>query len=511
LFGVWVKDASSINACDKDYVVNYTVQSAGTQPVSIVSLVPNLSSPQAANTPITWTCTATGGTSLLYQFWEYTAATGWIIKQPYTASNTYIWTPTTAGDHLFGVWVKDASSVNACDKDYVVNYIIQGTGQPDWYYLKVPDGHGNFVDVYMKDNGDDANGNVNVRVMAKKSTDILWNKYIMSGDVWSQTPGIFAFNPSEGGAVVCSLGLFGGGDVQTAGLDYEQWATQLEDAILAAAGLERDDVEDADIDMLVDGIIAGIDDNFPLLKGLLQHFGLIDTHESDIYFMGGKCLMDYSFILYYKNASLVADVAGTQAMLDAGVLSVSGLLAASTGVLAPAGGVVELAAGEEAVRALVLKVAARLLSREAVKSGILAAQDSVKLQACIPPSQILKQSMVNHGFSYPPYKFATHHMVVRGAKLDRAVLARAILSEYNIGWDSWENGVFLPMEAGHGTATVHASGRHHDSYIINVYNRLSAAKNDAIADGKSWEEIRTAIVNELHLIRTELLNGTIAL
>ena len=147
--------------------------------------------------------------------------------------------------------------------------------------------------------------------MAKKTTSSLWNEYIMSGGSWTQTPGIFAFNPTEGGAVVCTLGLIDSGDVQTMGLDFTQWTNQLEDSLLAAAGLSREDVEDADIDMLVDGIVSGIDDNFPLLKGMLKRFGLIQCFESDIYFMGGKVLTDYTFIDFYNASSLISDQAGT--------------------------------------------------------------------------------------------------------------------------------------------------------------------------------------------------------
>lgn len=127
-------------------------------------------------------------------------------------------------------------------------------------------------------------------------------------------------------------------------------------------------------------------------------------------------------------------------MLDAGILSVGGLLTASTGILAPVGCLEELAAGEEAVRALLLKVAARLLAREAVKSTLQAAADTVKLNACVPPSQILKSSMASHGFSYPPYRFATHHIVVRGAKKLEAQLLRNMLVEYSISVDSWTTG-----------------------------------------------------------------------
>jgi hypothetical protein len=119
--GVRVKDASSANVYDMDLVVDYTIQQPS---VSITSLSPNKTSPQAANTPVTWTCTATGGTSLLYQFWVNTPGLGWSIPQDYSASNTFVWTPSTPGSYQVGVRVKDASSANVYDMDMVVNYTV---------------------------------------------------------------------------------------------------------------------------------------------------------------------------------------------------------------------------------------------------------------------------------------------------------------------------------------------------------------------------------------------------
>jgi hypothetical protein len=126
--GVRVRDTSSVNVYDKDLVVDYTVQSA-LQSVSITSLSPDLASPRPANTPVTWTCTATGGTSLLYQFWVNTPGSGWSVPQDYSASNTFVWTPATPGSYQVGVRVKDASSANVYDMDMVVDYTIQSAPQ----------------------------------------------------------------------------------------------------------------------------------------------------------------------------------------------------------------------------------------------------------------------------------------------------------------------------------------------------------------------------------------------
>jgi 6,7-dimethyl-8-ribityllumazine synthase len=112
---VWVKDAASTNNYDAfiDSAV-YTI-SVGQQPVTAISIVPSKSSPQPANTSITWTCNASGGTSLLYQFFTYNASVGWQVAQGYSSSNTLNWTPTVPGDYYVCAWVKDAASTNNYD------------------------------------------------------------------------------------------------------------------------------------------------------------------------------------------------------------------------------------------------------------------------------------------------------------------------------------------------------------------------------------------------------------
>ena len=125
-FSVWVKDASSTTTtCDATAGALYTVTAAA--PVTIQSLSPSKASPQPVNTSITWTCSATGGsTHLEYQFWVEQGSSGFQIAQAYGTSNTFNWTPTVAGSYTFSVWVKDASSTTTtCDATAGALYTIQ--------------------------------------------------------------------------------------------------------------------------------------------------------------------------------------------------------------------------------------------------------------------------------------------------------------------------------------------------------------------------------------------------
>ena len=121
---VWVKDVNSTKDQDQWMTAGFDIAES-LQPVTITSVTADKTSPQLAGTLVTWTCNATGGTSLLYQFQVYTAATGWQTKQAYSVSNTFVWTPTVAGDYSIAVWVKDASSTTSdFDKNYTSDYII---------------------------------------------------------------------------------------------------------------------------------------------------------------------------------------------------------------------------------------------------------------------------------------------------------------------------------------------------------------------------------------------------
>lgn len=82
--------------------------------LSVSALTTDTSSPSTTGTAITWTARAKGGASgpLQYQFWIYSANTGWILGQPYGSSSTFTWTPTWAneGDHVVQVWVRNNGS-----------------------------------------------------------------------------------------------------------------------------------------------------------------------------------------------------------------------------------------------------------------------------------------------------------------------------------------------------------------------------------------------------------------
>ena len=82
-------------------VSSLTALTLGTSPTS----------PQPANTGITLTATASGGSSLTYQFWCYSAATGtWSQLQAFSSSNTITWTPSAIGSYFLTTTAQDGST-----------------------------------------------------------------------------------------------------------------------------------------------------------------------------------------------------------------------------------------------------------------------------------------------------------------------------------------------------------------------------------------------------------------
>jgi hypothetical protein len=88
--------------------------SAGPQPLA-VTLSANHTFPMGSGTSVTWTANGRGGTGpLQYQFWEYSASSGWSVGQSYTTTNTFTWTPPQGVDAV-QVWVRNAGSTNSFD------------------------------------------------------------------------------------------------------------------------------------------------------------------------------------------------------------------------------------------------------------------------------------------------------------------------------------------------------------------------------------------------------------
>ncbi len=88
----------------------YTISETG-QPHKMVTLTPNLPSPQSTNTKISWTATAEPSSdTALYKFSLKGPSTGyiWRTMRNWDTGKTWEWTPTRSGDYEIDVWVRES-------------------------------------------------------------------------------------------------------------------------------------------------------------------------------------------------------------------------------------------------------------------------------------------------------------------------------------------------------------------------------------------------------------------
>jgi subtilisin family serine protease len=107
---VWMRGAD--NSTDNYEAYASSPFTIAAPAVSSVTLSANKTAPQAPNTTITWTATATGGaTPYSYKWWVYDGQ-NWTPGN-WTASNTFAWTPATSAPYQVFVWVR--SNGNSAD------------------------------------------------------------------------------------------------------------------------------------------------------------------------------------------------------------------------------------------------------------------------------------------------------------------------------------------------------------------------------------------------------------
>ncbi len=109
---VWVTSTNSMAGYEA--WAGTSAFTVATVPVQVTGFTADAPFPVVANTLVTWTATATGGTgNLEYQFWRYNGTTqSWTLAQAYSPVNTFSWQPTNSDLGTYGlqVWVRSVGS-----------------------------------------------------------------------------------------------------------------------------------------------------------------------------------------------------------------------------------------------------------------------------------------------------------------------------------------------------------------------------------------------------------------
>jgi len=119
-FGVWARQPGSTAAYDAYQIITYQLVFP---PCKAATIAPNVASPQANGTSVTFTAQCTSvGSGETFQFWEYPPGGTWTIKQAYSPTNTFTETVTVVGPHYFGVWIKGPFSTNSYDVYAIITF-----------------------------------------------------------------------------------------------------------------------------------------------------------------------------------------------------------------------------------------------------------------------------------------------------------------------------------------------------------------------------------------------------
>jgi hypothetical protein len=125
---VWVRPGGSAVAQDS-YAGSGFFEVVDT-PIT-ATLTTDATFPRAAGTTIRWTATASAVAPLEYQFWLYDATqNAWRIVKDFSATNTFIWTPGSAGDYGVQVNVRSVGSPHPFDGAVNSNFPIRITPPP---------------------------------------------------------------------------------------------------------------------------------------------------------------------------------------------------------------------------------------------------------------------------------------------------------------------------------------------------------------------------------------------
>jgi hypothetical protein len=128
-FQVWVRDASSTGAYDAYSQIAYTI-TAGSPACTNATLTPSVQSPQAVNSGVTFSASASTCGNPQFAFYELAPGGSWTLMQPYSSNSHFTFDTTgSAGTYNFQVWVRDGSSVATYDT-YATQSFTLFSGSP---------------------------------------------------------------------------------------------------------------------------------------------------------------------------------------------------------------------------------------------------------------------------------------------------------------------------------------------------------------------------------------------
>jgi hypothetical protein len=129
---LWVRSASTTtDTADAQQAIPFVINPPPTS-LTITSLSSSLPSPQVANTPITFTAVASGGsTPYRYKWWQFNGST-WVMAQNWSTGNTFTWNPgTPRSNYQIRVWARNSTTTtDTAEAERAVPFVITPPGSP---------------------------------------------------------------------------------------------------------------------------------------------------------------------------------------------------------------------------------------------------------------------------------------------------------------------------------------------------------------------------------------------
>jgi hypothetical protein len=122
--GVWARQVGSTATYEAYAIRTYSLTISF---CTSATITPSVASPQLAGVPVTFTATAAGCSSPLFEFWELPAGSStWVVVRAFSAGNTFVWTTTGLpnGPYRFGIWANQTGSPNAHDTFAIMTFWI---------------------------------------------------------------------------------------------------------------------------------------------------------------------------------------------------------------------------------------------------------------------------------------------------------------------------------------------------------------------------------------------------
>ena len=109
---MWARQTGSSASYEAYSFITYTLMVPPPQVCSSVNIAPDMASPQAPGTTITFTATALGCNNAVYRFFVAPPGGTFGEVQAYSSSNTFVWNTSGAspGAWQIGVWVRQSGS-----------------------------------------------------------------------------------------------------------------------------------------------------------------------------------------------------------------------------------------------------------------------------------------------------------------------------------------------------------------------------------------------------------------